>query len=52
MKNDLVHSAVEGFVGSFKLAAMIVVAVVGVLSGFVNDGRINNQNATDSKLHQ
>lgn len=30
-------SFVEGFVGSFRLAAAIILAVVGVASAFVND---------------
>ena len=36
MKNDLFASASDGFFGSFKLAAMIVAAIVAVFYGFVN----------------
>lgn len=51
MKNDLVRSAVDGFLGSFKLAAMIVVAIVGVLTGFVNEGKVHDHQPPNSKLH-
>lgn len=35
----LLSAAVEGFVGSFKLAAALVCAVVAVASSFVTTGR-------------
>ena len=51
MKNELVKSAVDGFIGSFKLAAMIVTALVAVISGFVN-GDVGSDQHPDSKIHQ
>jgi hypothetical protein len=36
MKNELFKSASDGFFGSFKLAAMLVIALVAVISGFIN----------------
>jgi uncharacterized membrane protein YraQ (UPF0718 family) len=51
MKNDLVRSAVDGFLGSFKLAAMIVVAIASALSVFVNEGKVHDHQPSNSKLH-
>ena len=51
MKNELVKSAAEGFIGSFKLAAMIVMALVAVISGFVN-GNVGADQHPQSKIHQ
>ena len=52
MKNDLVQSAVDGFFGSFKLVATIVMALVGVISGFINGNSGTDQESPHSKLHQ
>lgn len=51
MKNDLVRSARDGFIGSFRLAAMIVFALVSVISCFVNGDGIPDQHQ-HSKFHQ
>lgn len=51
MKNDLVQSAADGFFGSFKLVAMIVVALVAVISGFINGDHGTDQESPQSKLH-
>ena len=51
MKNELVKSAAEGFIGSFKLAATIVMALVAVISVFVN-GDVGADQHPQSKIHQ
>lgn len=51
MKINLVSSAVDGFFGSFKLAAMIVIALVGVISVFINGDGVPDQ-PPQSRLHQ
>jgi hypothetical protein len=51
MSNDFFQSASEGFVGSFKLAAMLVIALVAVISGFVN-GEMDSESHAKSELHQ
>jgi hypothetical protein len=50
MKKELMNSAAEGFIGSFKLAAMIVLAITGVMSGFVHQGHTTDNQAS-SKFH-
>jgi hypothetical protein len=50
MDQELVRSAREGFVGSFRLAAMMILAVVAVVSGFINGG--DARQGPSSRFHR
>jgi hypothetical protein len=54
MDRGFVRSARDGFVGSFRLAAMMILALVAVVSGFIDgngDGSGEARQGPQSRFH-
>ena len=45
---DLLKAGIDGFIGSFRLAGALIIAIVAVTSAFVHDGP---QAAKDAARH-